>query len=398
MPNDAHFINSAVKRAEGIYKSAETRGQDKITFGQKAFDRYHAKEITKDQLKKERAFAIYSIGEANQKGNRKYNFLSYDTFVFKPDNDHHFGFRLYPTSKNRIKYLKAIHQLANNKLAPITVTIDKKFIYFTFDIAAIQDVARPNIQNSRILGVDMNPNNFGYVIKDQSVIYQAEKLDFMDLRLYTLKGFASDSDEKKNLTNKKNYEVIQAAYYVVEQAIQFHCEAISLEQLDGMKGKTKNKHFNRAVNNDFKRTLFKSIIQKLCAERNIKFIEIMPAYTSFWGHVKYHHKLDDPCSAAACIADAGMIGLDQLKKGEKRQCWFKQVMINRLLYVKNSYLNRWNETDLNFDSIEDLHKSIKKLLAKGSMYASYHVSSRSCKHIWFKSRGSSVKRLMYKLD
>jgi hypothetical protein len=59
MPEDSHFVNSAVIRANGIYDSALTRGQKKLTFKQKAFEKYRNEKINKKQLKEERLFTIF---------------------------------------------------------------------------------------------------------------------------------------------------------------------------------------------------------------------------------------------------------------------------------------------------------------------------------------------------
>ena len=395
VPTDSYFIHSAVIKAEGDFKSAEERGQETITFKQKAFDRYNKGEITKSELKKERNFPIYSVGEANQKGNRKYNFIDYKTIEFKPNKDNHFTFHLNPT-RNQVKYLKTIHYLARNKKAPITVQIDEEYIYLAFDIDRADTPIRKEIEKNKVLGIDLNPNSFGFVIKNETEIFKAEKLDFMDLRLYSRKGFASDSDEKKYLNNKKNHEVIQAAYYVADIAEQNHCQAISIENLDNMIARTSNRHFNRSVNNDFKKKLFKLILQKICSERGIRYVEILAAYTSFFGHVKYNEILGDPCSAAACVADAGILELARAD-GEKRIAWFNQLKINKSLYIGNAYLNRWNETDLSFASVKELYESIKKLFSrnKGNMYESYHISYQGVSTSWFKSRGSSVRQIRY---
>jgi hypothetical protein len=396
MPTDAHFINSAVIYAEGIYKASIENGQDTLTFNQKAFDKYNKGEITKDQLKEERLFPIYSVGEANQKGNRKYNFLNHKKLEFKPNKKEHFIFYLNP-SPNQEKYLLEIYRLANNKNAPITIMIDKKYIYLSFDIDHMNKNNRV-CENKRVLGIDLNPNSLGLVIKDEEKIYKAEKIDFSDLRLYTRKGFASDSEEKIYLNNKKNHEVIESAYYVVDLAEKYKCEAISIEILDNMVARTKSRTFNRSVNNDFKRKLFKETIQKICIERNIKHLEIIASYTSFFGHVKYNHILGDPCSAAACVADAGIIELDRVANGEKRIAWFNKVKIDKSLYSNNAYLNQWKETDMNFSSIKDLYESIKKFLSKGNMYLSYHISYQASSIAWFKSRRSSVRCLSYISD
>lgn len=391
---DTWFQQSAIRAAAGVYESALKRNQNTVVFGRGAFHKYKENKITKEDLLEARTFGISSIGEAPQKGNRKFSFLSQSEVVFKPRKGGTFSLAINP-SKNQKLYLKAIISLSASKAAPITVKLTKTHLHLSFDVALMGDTRYRPVQN-RVMGVDMNPNRFAFCIKNKDNILKAESFDLMELRLHTKKGFASDSLAKKYLNNKKRHEVIELAHYFIKQAKSLHVEAIALENLNGMRSTTGAKHFNRAVNNDFRRKLFRDVIEKLCSINNIKFIEILPQYTSFMGCVLYGDQLPDPISAAACICDAGQHTLLQIKTGNKWTAWFNALKIDPSLYEKSKYLNQWKKEDMCFVSVKELYNSVKNLFGPtGGMTWSYHTFSSSCalRAGKFKSDKSQVKRI-----
>ena len=391
---DTWFQQSAIRAAAAMYESAVKRKQTKIVFGKASFSLYKESKITKQCLKDQRTFGIFSIGEVQYKGNRKFKFLSQKEVNFNPRRGSSFSLSINP-SKNQKQYIRAIIDLSNAKLAPITVRLTRTHLHLSFDVSFIKDTKyRPKA--NRVMGVDMNPNRFAFCIKDQNKILKSESFDLMDLRLHTRKGFASSSTEKKYLHNKKKHEVIELAHYFIKQAKALHVEAIALEKLTGMKSQGNIKHFNRSVNNDFKRNLFKQTIEKLCAINNIRFIEILPQYTSFMGCVLYGSGIPDPISAAACVADAGIHSLQQLNQGTKWTAWFNALKIDSSLYNKSKYLNQWKKEDLCFGSVKELYNSVKSLFGSTeSMSSSYHAFLSQCalRTTSFKSEKSSVKRI-----
>jgi IS605 OrfB family transposase len=437
MPNIAWYRQSALKYTSGIYKSAKTRGQDTIVFGKKLFDKFNKSEIarkkfelgliTEDEFKKveftkqdfnkklkeHRNLSIYLIGETNETGqprhgNRNFDFIDAKTLIFKPKSGLKFKFEIKPD--NRQNYLDGMKYLSDNELTPITIRITKDYLHISFDVAKLPLTKKVNKSNNeheytfkqgRVLGIDMNPDRFGFVIKNEERILKAETLDFMNLRLNILKGFRSDDEKKKKLNNKKNHEVKESAHYIVNQAMSYNCEAIILEELTMLPMKSSNKNLNRTCNHDFKKTLFRDTVIKLCNERNIKYIQINPAYTSFFGHIKYHHILSDPCSAAACVADAGIIELERQRKDKKWTNWFQQVKIESSLYNGNEYLNQWKKQDIRFGSMSSLYRSIKKLFSSDSaMSSSYHISKgdQMKQDIWYKTRRSSVIKKILQIN
>ena len=391
---DTWFQQSAIRAAAAIHESALKRKQSKVVFGKNAFDLYKDSKITKQELQEARTFGISSIGEAPQKGNRKFNFVSLCEIIFKPRKGTAFSLVINP-SKNQKQYIQAIIDLSTNKLAPITVRLTRTHLHLSFDVSLMHNMKYHSKAN-RIMGIDMNPNRFAFCIKDAKRLLKSESFDLMPLRIHAKKGFASSSTEKKYLQNKKTHEVIELAHYFVKQAKALHVEAIALEKLTGMKSQGNNKHFNRSVNNDFKRNLFKQTIEKLCAIHNIRFIEILPQYTSFMGCVLYGQALPDPISAAACVADAGLHTLTQLNQGTKWTAWFNALKIDSSLYNKSKYLNQWKKEDLCFGSVKELYNSVLKLLGSNeSMYSSYHAfcGTYAQRRRPYKSEKSSVQRI-----
>ena len=401
---DTWFQQSAIKQAQNLYKAQLAKQKDlnlkklpKVQFARSAFLDYQKGKISKQELKEQRNFGIYSEGEASKKGNRKFRFVSCSEVLFNPNRNTNFKLHIKP-SKNQIKYIQACIDASNQKQGTagtaVSVCLSKKYIFISFDVSFIKDQNYKPKAN-RVMGIDMNPNRFAFCIKDQNKILKSESFDLMSLRLHAKKGFSSSSKEKKYLHNKKRHEVIELAHHFVKQAKALHCEAISIENLDGMRSATGSKHFNRSVNNDFKRRLYRDVIEKLCTESGIKFLEINSMYTSFMGCVLYGDILPDPISAAACIADAGLIHLQNQVLQHKYFKWFNNSQIDASLYNKSKYLQSWNSVYLSFASIPELYKSVKSLVPQGSMYLSYHAFLSSCAlmHTKFKSEKSSVQRI-----
>ena len=81
---DTWFQQSAIRAAAAMYESCVKRKQTTVVFGKNAFNQYKEGTITKQELKEQRTFGISSIGEAPQKGNRKFKFVSINEIQFKP--------------------------------------------------------------------------------------------------------------------------------------------------------------------------------------------------------------------------------------------------------------------------------------------------------------------------
>lgn len=399
IPKDSWFIQSGIKSGVGSFKSAEARGNEHVCFGRNAFLEFQKGKITKEELKESRRFGIYSIGENIQKGNRKFNFISNNLIQFKPQKGACYDLEL-KAFKNHKKILTDVFFLANQKELPITIKMTKKHLMFSFDFSYLS-TKNYIPKKDRVLGLDTNPNRVGYVIKDSNKIFKSESLDLFDLRLFSRRGKASSSDEKKYRTNKKKHEITQIAHYLVNQAQAMHCEAISVEKLTNSNVNTGNRHLNRSINNDSNKSLLFGVLEKLCALKGIKFIEILSPYTSFFGGAKYGDLLPDPLCAAAVVADAGIIETKRSRTGTKRIAWFNTITGTQLksIYGSSSYLSQWKQTDLNFTSMKALYNSVKLLVPEGKMYLSYHLpldpKDPKVQNLRFCTKQSQVQKYLY---
>ena len=96
---DSHFKNSA------IFDSKSLLGKEKVIFGGKKLfiDRCQNK-ISKDEFQIKKLRPIYSVGESDKKGNRKFSIITENHIIFKPTREEHFLLEINP-SGNYQKYL-----------------------------------------------------------------------------------------------------------------------------------------------------------------------------------------------------------------------------------------------------------------------------------------------------
>ena len=127
------LIQSAIKKASYIYK----RNKDsKVIFGgkQNFINRINNK-ISKEEYKNKRLLPLNSIGTADYKGNRLFNFniIEDNSIVFKPNRNTKIKLQLPKLRKNYKNELFQLQQLAEQKAITISVQIDNNFIYLTFE-------------------------------------------------------------------------------------------------------------------------------------------------------------------------------------------------------------------------------------------------------------------------
>jgi len=145
--------------------------------------------------------------------------------------------------------------------------------------------------------LDLNPNYIGWSIVDwksenqfnviKSGIYSIKDLNDKD---FNLKGlhYSSDSKERIYLSNKRNYETLQIAKNIINKAIYYKCQIISIEDLKiNSDDKNKGKKFNKLVNNLWNRNALVNNLTKRCNIFNIKLIKVKPEYSSFIGNFLY---------------------------------------------------------------------------------------------------------------
>ena len=274
--------------------------KEKVIFGGKKnyFDRLKGK-ITKEQFKLNKLSSIYSIGEIVNKSVKSNRFFhleqELDKIIFKPNKDTRIQLNLIGVG-NRISILKKLYQKQENKEIKIGYKLDLNYVYICFEETDIQKFETKQIKN-RILSLDLNPNYIGWSIVDwksesefkviKSGIYSIKELNDKD---FNLKGkhYSSESKDRIYLSNKRNYEILQIAKNIINKAIYYKCQIVSVEDLKiNSDDKNKGNKFNKLVNNLWNRNALVNNLTKRCNIFNIKLLKVKPEYSSFIGNFLY---------------------------------------------------------------------------------------------------------------
>ena len=365
---DSWFKQSCVKESIALYKSFQTRYKEheetreqklkdldfklkigkltnhkysikkhsilkplKLIFGGK--ENYRLKQenkISKEEFKQNRLSPLSSIGESQFKGNRKFNINSDLTITFKPSSKQHFSFNLI-YGQNQEHYLKSLYELSLNNSISISYKLDKDYIYIAFDESKLANkVENIKIQN-RVLGIDMNPNYIGWSIVDwksssdynviESGVYSFKKFSDLYKQINDLKNASSDDPRRIKLSNKRTYETIKVAENIINKAIYYRCQIVSIENLN-MKSsdKDKGKNYNALCNNHWLRTTFCNQLRKRTNIHKIQLLEVKPEYSSFIGNFLFRSlKKPDMVLASVEISRRGYEYFNQYITKQKEQ-------------------------------------------------------------------------------
>ncbi len=295
---DSWFIQSAIRDAQSMHKMIladqnEDEPLKKIIFGGKFnLKQYLRKKITKEEFKNKRLRPLYVVGEGPQYGNRKFRLNIENNQILFQDKKGKIKhvLELQPQLRDRLEQLQYIQDQARQQRAPLTVSVDEKYIYFTFEPE--QKEQRPQIAN-RVLAIDMNPNSVGWSVVD---VLDKDNVKPVEAGIIDLKTL----NEQK--TAKKHHETYEISKFLVNKAIHLQCSKFAVEDLSvKSKDHSKGRVFNKTVNNDWIRTKLIDSLKKRCFIAQIKFVEVNPAYTSIIGGVLYP-SYPDPISPTFEIA------------------------------------------------------------------------------------------------
>ena len=350
---DSWFIQCAIKEGQSLFKKNE-----KVVFGgKKNLRKRYLNKITNFQWKELRNYSINIIGEAKEKGNRKFNLdiINSNKIVFKPKQGTKIEIQLPKLRTNIKKQLYKLEGLANQKQIPYTIKLNNQFIWITFDEAILKQ--KPEvIQENRCLSIDLNPNYIGYSILefDKNKEFKVINTGIFDItKLNTKLNLANTHKLQLKQTNKRDFELFEISKKLINITKQFKCSQFIVEDLN-MKTKNHNKGsaYNRLVNNCWNRNDIVNNLKKRCVINNIKFIEINPAYTSYIGNILYGSKYPD------MIASAIEVGRRGYFKYEKEQFYPE-------LISKDNLSNLWKEAiDWNYLTWVELCSQIKTLKLK----------------------------------
>ena len=161
---DSWMKQSALYDARGMLKADEERGKCRLFGGHKNLKQYQNGEISQEQFRKRRVMSLFIVGEASQRGNRKFEIdMGRNLVIFKPQSGVKIELNLPNVRKNYQKLLENLQVLAELKQIPFTVRLDQEYIYITFEPPqAVQT------QGKNVLGIDLNPNWIGISIQTPS--------------------------------------------------------------------------------------------------------------------------------------------------------------------------------------------------------------------------------------
>ena len=358
---DSHFLNSAQ------YEAKHLKGKDHVIFGgkQNLLLRCQGK-ISKEEFKQRRLQPICSIGEAIQKGNRKFRIQDDLNIMFQPDRKHHYLLMLPNLRKNYRKDLQYLKQLQNECFIPITYRLSLEYIYISFQDIPVSCFSEINVVNDRVFAIDLNPNYIGWSVIDwrSSSEYKLIDSGVISNKLLNDKEknchLPNESKEKKYFKNKKQFENVDSAIYLVKLATHYHCQIFSIEDLDiKTKDSGKGRRFNRLVNNQWNRTIFYQQIQKYCDRYGIVFQKVLANYSSFLGNLVYRETgLPDMVLSSIEIGRRGYEFYHQYVLKDKPK--EKNIIFDNSEKSKDKIIQSLEELNY-FEAFEDLKELYIKL-------------------------------------
>lgn len=324
---DASFREFAVQEAKQIISSQEERGRKKIIFGgKKGFWDLKFKKAQKSEF--ERNSYFYCIGRAGFKGNRKFNFdLLNEKVVFKPERDVKICIE-FKVPSNYKKLLNKAQELADKKRCSISVRVNKEYIIFNVDEKIIQH-QKKRVVLSRVLAIDSNPEFIGLTVSD----FCGDKQVVVHKQVFNLTGLSNESK------NKRGHEIFAISKSIAKLALHFKCGVVGLEKLKiKSKDHKKGKKFNKKVNNLWNRTKFFNNLKKWLNIFNVKFIEVLPQYSSLIGQFNFPEETDSVAASLEIARRANLFDRIYLRKVEEKRDILFPVWTNDILET-----TRWKE-------------------------------------------------------
>lgn len=370
---DTHMVSCAQQQASGINElQSKTNNRQKLIFGgRKNFIKRCKGQISKEEYLSKRLSPLFSMGEANQKANRKFK-INQDlhTITFQINRNNHYVLNLKGVYGKREKVLSRLYQLQEKKEIPITYSVDREYIYISFDESLIEKYKRDRFVENRVMSIDMNPNYIGWSIVDwngesdfkviKSGVFSIEKINKISEE--HINGHVGSDDTKKvYINNKRTYETYQVSKKLIDICLYYQCESFCTEDLSiTPKEGGRGKRFNRLVNNNWCRNKLVLNLQKRCNMFDIKFLKAKPDFTSFVGNFLYRSlRLPDMVLASIEIGRRGYeFNLQHIKK-------VKDIKHNIVFPDLDAYKNFYEKSLEEFDiedgiGLRDIYYELKK--------------------------------------
>ena len=129
----------------------------------------------------------------------------------------------------------------------------------------------------------------------------AVNLNIYSLQYVPFTLLDSNDPRRIKISNKRTYETIKVAENIINKAIYYKCQVISIENLN-MKSsdKDKGKNYNALCNNHWLRITFCNQLRKRTNIHKITLLEVKPQYSSFIGNFLFR-SLNKPDMILASI-------------------------------------------------------------------------------------------------
>ena len=296
-----------------------------------------------------RQMPITSVGEAPQKGNRKFDFdITNNVITFKPSKNEHYCLEIC-IGENQREILEEIESAMASKLLAITIGLNSKNLYITYDEEKLagfafnkeeyfkelktvskedkpqrkeifkkykanqEDKKDTNKVKRRYMTADLNPESIGINISDKL----NEKVDLKVLvkKCFELKNLntklrlSSTDSLQVYQNNKRKHEIKEVWKKIFEMAVHYKVRYFVMEDLEFKPNKKEGnttKEFHKKTKNLWHRTLTTQLIKKYCNILGITLIEVTPCYSSFIGNLIYSDTYD-PIAASLELARRGMV-------------------------------------------------------------------------------------------
>lgn len=316
------LIESAIYEAKAMLQTNKP-----VIFGsKKQFIRRCKGLISNEDFKKSRLSKFYSIGQANQKGNRFFtlNIIDDNEVIFKPNRNTKIRLKLPNLKPNIKKDLHKLELLAKSCELSYTIKLDSEQIYFMFEEPKSNEIIQN--QKERFLSLDLNPNHIGLSITE----YINNEFKIIHTQEFDLTDFIKISNH-----NKIKFETLEISKTIINILKHYKCKYLFLEDLKMVgKNHNKGKSLNKLINNSWFRNLLSNNLQKRCNILGIKTYKINPAYSSYIGNIQ--HNYSDPINASI---EVGRRGYEVIVLRNKDKFYPD-------LHIKDSLLHQWKEMDI----------------------------------------------------
>lgn len=337
MKLDGHLYRCGIQRGIDLAST----GHKRIVFGgKKQFIRRCNGLISKDEWKQLREQPLYSIGQANVKGNRKFQ-LDYKRhkLIFIINRNSKMEFDIPVLKSNWEIILEEISRKSNNKLIPLCFSLSRNKVDITFDEQVLECLQKKYTkfqQLNRYLGIDLNPNRIGVSI------YKPSEIPNHDGTVIFSQQFELTSQNQ----HKRQYEISRICDEIYKIMKHYCVSRVGMEDLSvKVTDHKKGKRFNRQVN-FWIRNFIRGKIRMICSLTDTKFCLINSTYSSFIGTLR-NPELGDCCGAAAEIA---------------RRCTYSKARFYPRLISKSALVHRWKEmANVEYQDWKELYREFKNL-------------------------------------